>query len=118
MQTAATTPRAPQHLEALARANQVRLARAALKRAIARGELAVADVVDDVPAEAETMTVFDLLASQRRWGDTRCKRLLRTIPISETKAVGTLTDRQRDALVAALAERGATPAATPALALA
>ena len=107
MPTAATMTPAPQHLEALARANAVRLARAALKRAVARGELAVADVVLDCPDEALTMTVFDLLASQRRWGDTRCKRLLRTIPISETKTVGTLTDRQRDALVAALEARAA-----------
>lgn len=113
MPTAAPMTRAPQHLEALARANEVRLARAALKRAVARGEVAVADVVCDVPDEAATMTVHDLLASQRRWGDTRCRRLLRTIPISETKAVGTLTQRQRDALVDALAERCA-----PALALA
>ena len=36
---------APQHLKALARANKVRLARAELKRAIARGDTDAADVV-------------------------------------------------------------------------
>jgi hypothetical protein len=115
MPPAAPMTPAPQHLEALARANEVRLARAALKRAIARGEVDVADVVCDVPDEAATMTVYDLLASQRRWGDTRCRRLLRTIPISETKVVGTLTDRQRGALAEALRARAAS---APALALA
>src|SRR5207302_9066386 len=52
---------APQHMRALARANEVRLARSDLKRRIAYGQLAVADVVLDSPWEAESMTVSDLL---------------------------------------------------------
>ena len=102
MRTAAPMASGPQHLQALARANEVRLARAALKRAVAQGEQTVAEVVQDVPWEAETMVVFDLLASQRRWGDTRCRRLLRSMHISETKTVGALTARQRGALAEAL----------------
>ena len=102
MRTAAQMASGPQHLQALARANEVRLARAALKRAVAQGETAVAEVVQDVPWEAETMVVFDLLASQRRWGDTRCRRLLRGLHISETKTVGALTARQRGARAEAL----------------
>ncbi len=109
MHPAAPTAPAPQHLEALAHANRVRLARAALKRAVASGETSVAEVVRDVPWEAETMSVFDLVCSQRRWGDTRCKRVLRATAISETKTVGALTERQRLALAGAL-EAGSAPA--------
>jgi hypothetical protein len=93
---------APQHMRALARANEVRLARAELKRRIAHGELAVADVVLSTPWEAESMTISDLLTSQRRWGTTRCRKLLQCIPMSENKTVGSMTDRQRRALAALL----------------
>jgi hypothetical protein len=86
---------APQHLTALARANRVRLARAELKRRIAEGETSAADVVVACPWEVESMTVADLLASQRRWGATRCRKLLATLQISETRYVGALTQRQR-----------------------
>ena len=99
----ATTTPAPQHMRALARANEVRLARAELKRRIAHGEVAVSNVVLDSPWEAESMTISDLLMSQRRWGNTRCRKLLQTIPMSENKTVGSMTERQRRALAALLA---------------
>ena len=46
--TLATAP-APQHLRALARANEVRLARAAIKRRIASGEVSVREVILECP---------------------------------------------------------------------
>ncbi len=97
MQATATAP-APQHMRALARANEVRLARADLKRRIAQGELSVAEVVLASPWEAESMTIADLLMSQRRWGSTRCRKLLQAIPMSENKSIGSMTERQRRAL--------------------
>src|SRR4051795_4699222 len=106
----ATTTPAPQHMRALARANEVRLARAELKRRIAHGQVAVANVVLDSPWEAESMTISDLLMSQRRWGSTRCRKLLQGIPMSENKTVGSMTDRQRRALAHLLAPAGARPA--------
>lgn len=84
---------------ALQRANAVRLARAALKRAIHDGRQAVADVVASCPPEAASMSVGELLVAQHRWGEARALRLLRQIPLSETKPVGSLTTRQRRALV-------------------
>jgi hypothetical protein len=101
MQGLATAP-APQHMQALAQANKVRLARAELKRQAADGELSVADVILDCPWEAESMAIADLLMSQHRWGRTRCRRFLTAIPMSETKTIGSMTDRQRRALAAAL----------------
>jgi hypothetical protein len=105
----ATIAPAPQHMRALARANEVRLARAELKRKIAHAEIAVADVVLDSPWEAESMTISDLLTSQRRWGTTRCRKLLQCIPMSENKTVGSMTDRQRRALAALLSPDAPRP---------
>jgi hypothetical protein len=99
---AVATARAPQHMQALAQANKVRLARAELKRQVADGELTVAEVVLDRPWQAESMAIADLLMSQHRWGRTRCRRFLGSIPMSETKTIGSMTDRQRRELAARL----------------
>ena len=96
----------PQYMRALERANEVRLARAELKRRIATGELDVAKVLLDCPWEADSMAVADLLMSQRRWGQTRCRKFLAQLPMSEKKTIGSMTDRQRQTLVAML--RGAS----------
>lgn len=92
----------PQYMRALERANKVRLARAELKRRIATGEVDIADVLLDCPWEADSMAVADLLMSQRRWGQTRCRKFLAQLPMSEKKTIGSMTDRQRQTLVAML----------------
>jgi hypothetical protein len=89
-------------MRALAQANRVRLARAELKRQVAEGETTVGDIVLECPWEAESMAIADLLLSQHRWGRTRCRRFLASIPMSETKTVGSMTDRQRRALAGRL----------------
>jgi hypothetical protein len=85
----------PQHLQALQRANAVRLARAELKRRVGDGQITVADVILNAPWEAHSMTIADLLTSQRRWGETRCRKFLQCVPMSENKTIGSMTDRQR-----------------------
>jgi hypothetical protein len=97
---ATATAHAPQHMQALAQANRVRLARAELKRQVADGELSVAQIVLDCPWEAESMSIADLLMSQHRWGRTRCRRFLTSIGMNEAKTIGSMTDRQRHALAA------------------
>jgi len=89
-------------MKALAQANRVRLARAELKRQVADGECSVADVVQTCPWEAESMAIAELLMAQHRWGRTRCRRFLASIPMSETKTIGSMTDRQRGAVSARL----------------
>ena len=106
MTAAARLASAPQHMRALKRANEVRLARAELKRRIAKGELSVAEVVLTCPWEAQSMTIADLLMSQRRWGVTRCRKLLQYMPMSETKEIGSMTVRQRHALAELLEVSG------------
>lgn len=95
--SATISPGPPQHLTALARANEVRLARAELKRRVMRGEVSAVEIILDAPWEAATMTVSDLLQAQHRWGLTRCRKFLQGIPLSENKTIGSLTVRQRRA---------------------
>lgn len=102
MNAASTIAPAPQHMLALERANRVRLARACLKRAIATGTQSAADVVVSCPWEAESMTVSELLMSQKRWGRTRCRKFLLSIGLGENKQVGALTQRQRTILASNL----------------
>jgi hypothetical protein len=106
MDATATIGAAPQHMQALELANRVRLARATLKRRVGSGELTVAEVIVTCPWEAESMPIMDLLMSQRRWGRTRCRKFLTSIRMSETKTVGSLTERQRRTLAALLSARG------------
>ena len=91
-----------QCMEALARANEVRLARAALKREISAGRRNITAVITESPWEAESMSLSELLCSQRRWGRARSRKLLSSTALSEGKRVGSLTERQRGVLVAAL----------------
>lgn len=106
----------PQHLRALEHANRVRLARAHLKRQIAAGDVEVESVVSELPWEVESMSVSELLMSQRRWGRARCRRLLLSLGIPENKKIGTMTERQRSALCGLLAARGHQPRGLPAIA--
>jgi len=92
----------PQRLRALGRANEIRLARAGLKRRIALGEVSAADVLLGCPDEAGSWPIGELLISQRRWGTTRCRKFLSRNQIVETKPIGKLTERQRLVLAASL----------------
>jgi hypothetical protein len=109
-QTATDTPE-PQRLRALERANEIRLARAGLKRRIAVGDICAAEVLLSCPREASSWSVGDLLMSQRRWGTTRCRKFLSRLQIPETKPIGKLTERQRHLLANALQERLESPLA-------
>ena len=112
--TATIAPAGPQYMRALQRANEVRLARAELKRRVAFGEIDVAKVIVECPWETHTMAAFDLLMSQRRWGQSRCRKMLAQLPVSDQKTVGSMTDRQRYALSAMLTsvDRGHARSAT------
>ncbi len=103
MTQSAMTTIEPQRMRALGRANEVRLARADLKRRIGDGEVSAADVILECPWEAHTWSVGDLLLSQRRWGSTRCRKFLLRLQINEKKRLGDLTKRQQLVLVRELA---------------
>jgi hypothetical protein len=101
---AATAP-IPQCMEALARANAVRYARAELKRNIEAGREDAATVLENCPWQVESMTVGELLRSQRRWGRTRAHKFLVPYAVPENRTIGRLTERQRRILAQALAAK-------------
>jgi hypothetical protein len=88
----------PQHMQALEHANEIRLARAELKRRVKAGTASVPEVFRANPGEVETMTVSELLRSQKRWGRTRARKFLTPFSINENRTIGKLTDRQRNEL--------------------
>jgi hypothetical protein len=100
---------APQPLQALERANAVRLARAELKRKIADGDIGAAEVIVACPWEAESWPVGDLLMSQRRGGAMRCRKFLAEQRINEKKPLGDLTERQRRLLAGLLSRSRERP---------
>ena len=55
MTQTATTTSEPQRLRALERANEIRLARAGLKRRIAIGEVSAAEVIIDLPRRGQQL---------------------------------------------------------------
>jgi hypothetical protein len=86
-----TAPADPQYMLALERANKVAL-----------DDIDVAEVILSCPWEAYSMAVSALLTSQRRWGASRCRKVLAMHALSDRKTIGSLTDRQREALAATL----------------
>jgi hypothetical protein len=100
--TATMVSAGPQRMRALERANQARFARAELKRRVAQGDIKVAEVILTRPWEAERMAVADLLTSQRHWGHTRVRKFLASVAMSENKTIGSMTERQRQAVAARL----------------
>jgi hypothetical protein len=95
-------------MEALARANAIRTGRARLRREVAAGRRAVADVISAPPVEARTASVGDVLGWQYRWGRSRVTRFLadlrarRVVFVTETRRLEALTPRERHCIAAAL----------------
>jgi hypothetical protein len=106
--------RGTQRLQALQRANEVRLVRAEVKNLIAAGKMSVIEAIDRGSWAIQKMAVIELLLSQRSWGYARCRGLLRAIPLSEAKTVGAMTVRQRGLLAALLAEQAPRSPIAPA----
>jgi hypothetical protein len=113
MTQTATQTSEPQRLRALVRANEIRMARAGLKRRIAQGEVSAAEVLLNCPEEAKSWSLGDLLISQNRWGTTRCRKFLAPNRLVETKQIGTLTERQRVVLAESLEKIREAPPARP-----
>jgi hypothetical protein len=93
---------AQQQLRALERANYIRTARAELKGQLRTGEVKAAEAIMLNSRDTDTMTVNDVLSSQRGWGPSRSKKLLRSVSLSERKTLGSLTPRQRLTLAGVL----------------
>ena len=88
-----------QRLDALDRANRIRVQRAQLKRALKSGATTFDQVLVDPPDYVLTAKVYDMLLSVPRLGRVRAGRLLTQCRISQAKTIGGLSERQRGELV-------------------
>lgn len=91
-----------QRLLALDRANHIRIARSVLKQRLRAGEIAPAEAILRGSSDTYTMTVAELLQSQRGWGPRRSSKVLRSVSLSDRKTLGSLTERQRVTLAGVL----------------
>ncbi len=88
-----------QRMEALQRANDVRVRRAQLKRDLKAGREEIESILLDPPGWVETAKVFDMLMAVPKFGRVKAARLLNQCRISQSKTVGGLSERQRTELV-------------------
>jgi hypothetical protein len=104
MVTSKTHAQAPvrsldQRMEALKRANDIRVRRAQLKKDLKDGRAQVEEILLDPPDWVETAKVFDLLMAVPKLGRVKAARLLNGCRISQSKTVGGLSERQRGELL-------------------
>jgi hypothetical protein len=89
-----------QRMEALKRANDIRVRRAQLKRDLKDGRASIESVLIQPPEYVETAKVLDILMAVPKFGRVKAGRLLNQCRISQSKTVGGLSERQRAELVA------------------
>lgn len=102
----------PPHAAALQSANEIRCARAGLRKSVARlsrasGAVRVAELLRDPPRTIATVTILDLLVWVDHVGETFARSMLRhsdVFPIGERKRVRDLSERQRGVLADRLDE--------------
>ena len=88
-----------QRMEALQRANDVRVRRAQLKRDLKSGRVHIETILLDPPEFVSTAKVFDMLMAVPKFGRVKSLRMLNQCRISQSKTVGGLSDRQRQELI-------------------
>lgn len=88
-----------QRLQALRKANEIRVGRSQLKKDLAAGRVQIADVLARPPVCAETERVSVLLLAVPKHGSSRVFRLLAKTGISDSKRLAGLSERQRAELI-------------------
>lgn len=86
-------------MDALKRANDVRVRRAQLKKDLKEGKVRIEQILGDPPDYVSTAKVVDLLMAVPKFGRVKATRFLSTCRISPSKTVGGLSDRQRAELI-------------------
>jgi hypothetical protein len=89
-----------QRMEALKRANDIRVRRAQLKKDLKLGNAHIEEILNEPPEYVETAKVFDMLMAVPKFGRVKAARFLNTCRISQSKTVGGLSERQRAELIA------------------
>jgi hypothetical protein len=88
-----------QRMEALRRANEIRVRRAQLKKDLKEGRVRVERILGNPPDYVETAKVFDILMAVPKFGRVKAARFLNQCRISQSKTVGGLSERQRAELI-------------------
>lgn len=87
-----------QSMSALARANEIRVGRAQIKRDLKAGETTLGAALSN--PSTQSAPVIELLLALRWIGDSKAKRMMAECEISPYRTIGDLTDRQRKLLLA------------------
>ena len=88
-----------QRMDALRRANDVRVRRAKLKKDLKDGKVRIEQILGNPPEYVSTAKVIDILMAVPKFGRVKAARFLNTCRISQSKTVGGLSDRQRSELI-------------------
>lgn len=91
-----------QRMDALKRANDIRTARAKLKKDLKAGKANIHALLLDPPEYLLTAKVFDMLLAVPKYGRVKTNRVLNQCRISPSKTIGGLSERQRGELVSQL----------------
>jgi hypothetical protein len=88
-----------QRMDALRRANDVRVKRAKLKKDLKEGKVGIEQILGNPPEYVSTAKVIDILMAVPKFGRVKAARFLNVCRISQSKTVGGLSDRQRTELI-------------------
>ena len=88
-----------QRLRALQLANEIRSARAQLKKDLASGRIELAQILARPPECVRTARVRDVLLALPKIGSVKAGRILADCGIAHSKTLGSLTERQRTELL-------------------
>jgi hypothetical protein len=94
-----------QRMDALRRANDIRTARAKLKKDLKASRASIHAILLDPPEYVMTAKVFDMLLAVPKYGRVKTNRILNQCRISPSKTIGGLSERQRTELVSLLRHR-------------
>jgi S13-like protein len=91
-----------QRMRALQRANQIRSARAQLKRDLKGGKAKIETLLLDPPEYVLSAKAFDMILAVPKYGRVKANKILTQCRISPSKTIGGLSERQRAELVSML----------------
>ncbi|MGI9020164.1 MAG: integration host factor, actinobacterial type [Solirubrobacterales bacterium] len=88
-----------QRMKALNKANEIRTARAQLKRDLKAGKVQIQRLLLDPPHYVLSAKAFDMILAVPKYGRVKANKVLSQCRISPSKTIGGLSERQRAELV-------------------
>ena len=86
-------------MKALNKANEIRTARAQLKRDLKAGKMKIEQLLLDPPEYVQSAKAFDMILAVPKYGRVKANKILSQCRISPSKTIGGLSERQRAELV-------------------